>query len=61
MSDATINEISSLIDRKKNELKDARYLSSMYSDLVARLEAEIKALDTVAEILFIESVEESYV
>lgn len=59
MSDATINEISRLIDRKKNELKDARYLSSMYSDLVARLEMEIKALDTVAEILDIESAVES--
>ena len=59
MSDTTINEISSLIDRKKNELKDARYLSSMYTDLVARLEKEIWALDMVSEILFIESAVES--
>lgn len=52
MINATANEIlNSLIGSKKCQLMEARHKLSMYSDLVARLESEISALENASEII----------
>lgn len=51
MIDTTAIDISSWIESKKSQLNEARHQLSIYTDLVARLEMEIRALENASEII----------